>query len=161
MFFTDPVAAFVNIRRALKAAGRLAFVCWRSLEENELDTVPLRASSAYLPARLADPGSAPPFSFARSDTVRGILGAAGFENIEISAHDEEVGSGDLDSMLELTLRVGSLGKILREAPELRALVLEPVRKALAARDGPHGPRLNAAIWLVKAHAPTQPGKTKD
>ena len=161
MFFADPVAAFVNIRRALKAAGRLAFVCWRSLEENELDTVPLRAASAYLPSQLADPGSAPPFSFARSDTVRDILGAAGFENIEISAYDEEVGSGHLDSMLELALRVGSLGKIVREAPELRALVLEPVRKALAARDGPKGPRLNAATWIVKARSPAQRGKTKD
>ena len=29
MFFADPVAAFINIRRSLKRNGRLAFVCWR------------------------------------------------------------------------------------------------------------------------------------
>src|SRR3546814_2320304 len=34
MFFADPVAAFLNIRRGLKPGGRLAFACWRSLEEN-------------------------------------------------------------------------------------------------------------------------------
>ena len=28
MFFTDPAAAFANIRTALKPGGRLAFVCW-------------------------------------------------------------------------------------------------------------------------------------
>jgi len=28
MFFTDPAAAFSNIRRSLKPKGRLAFVCW-------------------------------------------------------------------------------------------------------------------------------------
>jgi SAM-dependent methyltransferase len=49
MFFTDPTAAFVNIRRSLKPNGRLAFVCWRALEENQLDLLPLRAASAHLP----------------------------------------------------------------------------------------------------------------
>src|SRR3546814_2145703 len=33
MFFADPVAAFLNIRRGLKPGGRLAFACWR-LEEH-------------------------------------------------------------------------------------------------------------------------------
>lgn len=154
MFFTDPAATFANIRQALKAGGRVAFVCWRSLEENELDTVPLQAAYPYLPPQSADPSSAPPFSFSKSDAVRDTLSAAGFEDIEISAHDEEVGSGDLDSMLELTLRVGSLGKIVRESPQLRPLVTRPVREALAARDGPKGPMLNAATWIVKARSPT-------
>lgn len=154
MFFADPVAAFTNIRRALKEGGRIAFVCWRSLEENELDTLPLQAAYPYLPPQPEDPSSAPPFSFSKSDTVRDTLSAAGFEDIEISAHDEEVGSGDLDSMLELTLRVGSLGKIVRECPQLRTLVLRPVQEALAARDSPKGPMLNAATWIVKARSPT-------
>ena len=154
MFFADPTAAFINIRRALKAGGRVAFVCWRSLEENELDMVPLQAAYPYLPPQSADPSFAPPFSFSKSDTVRDTLSVAGFEDIEISAYDEEVGSGDLDSMLELTLRVGSLGKIVRESPQLRSLVLRPVQEALAARDGPKGPMLNAAAWIVKARSPT-------
>ena len=33
MFFSDPVAAFANIRASLKPDGRLAFVCWRPLNE--------------------------------------------------------------------------------------------------------------------------------
>jgi SAM-dependent methyltransferase len=37
MFFTDPAAAFSNIRRSIKPNGRLAFVCWRALEKNPLD----------------------------------------------------------------------------------------------------------------------------
>jgi ubiquinone/menaquinone biosynthesis C-methylase UbiE len=49
MFFTDPAAAFINIRRSLRANGRLAFVCWRALEENPLDILPLRVASAHLP----------------------------------------------------------------------------------------------------------------
>src|SRR6185436_3364257 len=49
MFFADPVAAFINIRRSLRPQGRLAFVCWRALEENPLDGLPLTAASAHLP----------------------------------------------------------------------------------------------------------------
>ena len=150
MFFNDPVAAFINIRKALKPGGRLAFVCWRSLQESELDTTPLRAASPHLPQGLPDWSSSASFSFARQEFTHSVLERAGFQNIEISGCDEQVGSGGLESMLELTLRVGSLGRILREAPELRALVHDPVRDMLVARDGPGGPKLNAAIWVVKA-----------
>src|SRR5689334_20742768 len=43
MFFADPVAAFVNLKRALKPGGRLAFVCWRAEAENPVMTVPIAA----------------------------------------------------------------------------------------------------------------------
>ena len=33
MFFVDPAAAFANIRKAAAKDGRLAFVCWRAVEE--------------------------------------------------------------------------------------------------------------------------------
>src|SRR5258707_7653038 len=49
MFFADPLAAFINIRRSLRPKARLAFVCWRALEENPLHILPLSAASAHLP----------------------------------------------------------------------------------------------------------------
>ena len=67
MAFRDPVAAFSNFRRMMKPSGRLAFVCWRSLDENELDLLPLQA--AGLEGRL-DPT---PFSFADSGYIRTTL----------------------------------------------------------------------------------------
>jgi SAM-dependent methyltransferase len=150
-FFADPIAAFTNIRRSLKPDGRLAFVCWRALEENPLDILPLRAASAHLPPQSAqDPDAPGPFAFANSDRVRDILGRAGFEEIEITPHDERVGSGDVDTMLAVCSRVGALGKILRENPALRAAALPAVRSALAAHDGPDGVKLTAAIWVVRA-----------
>jgi SAM-dependent methyltransferase len=154
MFFANPTAAFINIRRSLRSNGRLVFVCWRALEDNPLDILPLRAASAYLPPQPAhDPEAPGPFAFANPDRVRGILERAGFEDIEITAHDEQVGSGDLDTMLAVCSRVGALGKILRENPEFRAATLPAVRSALAAHDGPDGVRLNAATWVVTARAP--------
>ena len=154
MFFTDPVAAFINIRCSLKRNGRLAFLCWRALEDNPLDILPLRAASAHLPPQPThDPDAPGPFAFADPDRVRGILERAGFGEIEITARDELVGSGDLDTMLAVCSRVGTLGKILRENPELRVATLPAVRSALAAHDGPDGVRLNAATWVVTARAP--------
>ncbi len=36
MFFGDPVGAFANIRASLKPGGRLAFVCWRPINEKSV-----------------------------------------------------------------------------------------------------------------------------
>lgn len=153
MFFADPTAAFINIHRSLRPNGRLAFVCWRTLEENPLDSLPLSAAIDHLPPQPAlDPDSPGPFSFADPDRTRGILESTGFVQVEISAHDALVGSGSLDAMLAVCTRVGALGKVLRENPELRAPVLPAVRSALAAHDGPDGVRLNAATWIVTARA---------
>jgi SAM-dependent methyltransferase len=151
MFFADPIAAFVNIRRCLRPNGRLVFVCWRALQDNALDMVPLRAASQHLPPQPEQMPDAPgPFAFADPDRLRSILERAGFKAIEVTAHDEQVGCGDLDGMLAVCSRVGALGKILREDPELRATVLPAVRSALAAYDGPDGVKLNAATWVVTA-----------
>lgn len=151
MFFADPVAAFANIRRSLRPGGRLAFVCWRALEENQLDILPLRAAAPHLPPMSAEsPDATGPFALADAGRVRHILVQAGFGEIAITAHDDPVGSGDLEAMLMVCSRVGALGKILRENPGLRATVLPAVRAALAAHDGPEGVMLNAATWAVTA-----------
>src|ERR1051326_4540411 len=74
MFFADPIAAFVNIRRCLRPNGRLAFVCWRALQDNALDMVPLRAASQHLPPQPEQMPDAPgPFAFADPDRLRSIL----------------------------------------------------------------------------------------
>jgi SAM-dependent methyltransferase len=151
MFFPKPSVAFSNIRRSLRPNGRLGFVCWRTLGENLLDSVPLGAASIHLPPQPAQDSDAPgPFAFANPDRVHRILKAAGFREIEITAYDERVGSGDIDSMLAVCSRVGALGKVLRENPGLQAAALPAVRLALAAHDGPDGVKLKAATWIVTA-----------
>lgn len=144
MAFRDPVAAFSNLRRVMRPSGRLAFVCWRSLAENELDSVPLRAAGLE---RWLDKT---PFSFADPSTIRGTLEAAGFQHIAIQAHDELVSSGDLDAMLKVLLSVGPLGRILRENPKLRAAAEPRVRAALAEQGQSAAIALNAATWVVMA-----------
>jgi SAM-dependent methyltransferase len=154
MFFADPTAAFANIRRALKPGGRLSFVCWRKPDENPIMRLPMEAAGSLVPPPSPPEPDAPgPFAFANPDRVRGILANAGFVDVEITPHDEKVGSGDLATALALALRIGPLGAILRENPGLRDSVLPRVRAALAAHDGPEGPKLDAAVWIVTARSP--------
>ncbi|HEY2753101.1 class I SAM-dependent methyltransferase [Phenylobacterium sp.] len=151
MFFEDPTAAFANIRRALKPGGRLAFVCWRKPDENPIMRLPMEAAASVLPPSPPPVRDAPgPFAFANPDRLRAILAEAGFADVKIAPHDEKVGSGDLETALALALRIGPLGAILREAPDLREEVAPRVRAALAAHEGPKGPMLNAAVWIVMA-----------
>ena len=144
--FGNPIQAFSNLRKAMTPGGRLAFVCWRSLSENELDWLPLRAAGLE---GLAD---MTPFAFEDPDRVRAILRAAGFDEIAVEAHHQNVGSGGLEAMLRVVLMVGPLGRILRENPPLRARAEPLVRRALEAREDGDGVALKAATWIVSARA---------
>jgi SAM-dependent methyltransferase len=153
MFFSDPVAAFVNIRRALAPDGRLVFVCWRPPAENPIMTLPMSAALAHVPPPAPpEPGAPGPFAFADAERVRGILAAAGFKDVTITPHNEKVGGGDLDTVVGLSMRVGPLGGLLRENPDKRDVVIASVREALKAHDGPDGVRLDSATWIVAARA---------
>ncbi|MEU5059775.1 MULTISPECIES: methyltransferase domain-containing protein [unclassified Streptomyces] len=89
MFFADPVAAFANIRRALRPGGRLAFICAAEPERNDW----LRAIAglrAILPvgdfgasAERGTSHSPGMFSLADPDATRGVLSDAGFAGVEV------------------------------------------------------------------------------
>lgn len=155
MFFADPEAAFANLRRALKPGGRMAFVCWRAPSENPIMTLPMAAAAPHLPppAPPSPPGSPGPFAFADPDRVRAILGGAGFTDISLTLHNEKIGGGDLETVLDLSLKVGPLGAMLRENPESAEAAVASVRAALAAHEGPDGVKLDSATWIVTAKAP--------
>jgi hypothetical protein len=119
-------------------------VCWRSLEENELDLIPIRAAGLDIPIDQT------PFRFERRDYLADILQSAGFVQIEIDAFDIEVSCGDLDATMTVLTKVGALGKLLRETPALLPRVEPNVRAALMARAGDGDIRLKAATWIVAA-----------
>jgi ubiquinone/menaquinone biosynthesis C-methylase UbiE len=146
MTFNDPVAAFANFRRILRPSGALAFSCWRSLQENELDRLPLTAAGVQSTVDES------PFSFADPEHIRRTLEAAGFSEIIIQSHDEKVSSGDLDAMTWVLLKVGPLGKIVRETPALRAAAEPLLREALTALGDPSRVQLLASVWIVTAQA---------
>jgi ubiquinone/menaquinone biosynthesis C-methylase UbiE len=72
MFFDDPRAAFANISRALRPAGRLVMMVWQAQERNEWDITIRHSLGATVPSGLPDP-----FSLADPSTVTEILESAG------------------------------------------------------------------------------------
>lgn len=153
MFFADPAAAFANLRRSLKPGGRLAFVCWRPLADNPLLTLPMEAAAQHVaPPPPSEPGAPGPFAFADPQRPRSLLAAAGFADIKVEPYDLPVGGGSLDDALELALRVGPLGSLLRENPDKREPVISAIRARLAEHDGPDGVKLPSATWIVSARA---------
>jgi SAM-dependent methyltransferase len=153
MFFSDPVAAFVNIRKSLKPFGRLAFVCWRSPNQNPWMQAPLQAALPLLPPLApSDPMAPGPFAFADSSRVRSILADAGYRSVTINPFDADIGGADLDQALKLALRIGPLGRALREHPEFASKVSEAVRDLLSKHLTSNGVRMAAAVWIVLASA---------
>ena len=146
MAMDDPVAAFSNFRRMTRIGGRLGFVCWRTLEENELDLLPLQSSGLEMAIDRT------PVGFERTDFVVDLLQSSGFRQIAVEALDVHVSSGDLDAMTNVLTKVGPLGKLLREAPALLSDAEPKVRAALAARVDGKDVRLKAATWIVTAIA---------
>lgn len=155
MFFADPVAAFTNLRAALRPGGRLGFVCWRAMADNPWSTAPLTAALPLLPSPPPPPvpGAPGPFAFADGDRVRQILADAGFADITVTPHDEPmVLAGDgFEATVDTTLQIGPLGHALAGAPpELRAAVRAAVRDVLARHLGPRGVTLMSGTWQVHA-----------
>jgi SAM-dependent methyltransferase len=155
MFFADPVAAFANLKKALKPGGRLAFVCWRSFDENDLMRAPLDAALPFIPPPApSDPTAPGPFAFADPERIRAILTGAGFAEVRVTPFDAMIGGGDVDNALTLALRIGPLGATLRENPDLVPVVTDTVREALVKRQSADGRvLLPAAVWIVQATRP--------
>lgn len=154
MFFSDPAAAFANIRKALKSGGRLAFVCWRPLALNGWMTIPLSAGLKHIDAQpqIPDPHAPGPFAFADPGRVCGILEGAGFGEVAIEPRDFLIGGNPLDEAADLAMRVGPLSRLLAEHPDRREAVVATLRETLSAHVGEDGVRMPGAVWIVTARA---------
>ena len=157
MFFGDPVSAFANLRRALRASGRLVFVCCRTPAENGYITAAVRTALPLLPAGAVPvPGPDQPgmFSFADPARVRRILEGAGFREVELTAHDEPMrlaGPGGAADAADFSIQFGPLTRVLDEvAPARRSEILAAITETYRQLEGPEGVVLPGAFWIVAA-----------
>jgi hypothetical protein len=116
---------------------------------------PLNAARSFLPPpATADPLAPGPFALADANRLQSILKEAGFARVAIDPFDMLIGSGDVESTLALTLKVGPLGAALRETPHLKDTIANAVRDALTRYVTPGGVLMPAAVWIVLAHNTT-------
>ncbi|WP_208603162.1 hypothetical protein [Rhizobium mongolense] len=86
------------------------------------------------------------------EDVRGILEVVGSQEITIQSHDEKVSSDDLDAMTWELLKVGPLGKPIRENPALQVAAGPLLREALAAL----GDLSRCSFWLPSGSRQREP-----
>jgi SAM-dependent methyltransferase len=149
MFFVDPVAAFANIGRTLRAGGRLAFVCPQQVSGNDWYRVPMTALQGHEPSD----GDSAMFSLADPTRVHDVLAEAGFDDIAADPLHVALRFGpDLADAVGFFLNSGPVRALL----ERRSAHLTPeaARRTLTSTLRPYaqagGVRLDGAHWLVTA-----------
>ncbi|MGF6416620.1 SAM-dependent methyltransferase [Stenotrophomonas sp. AN71] len=152
MFFDDTRVAFANLHRAARPGAGLRFVAWRGANENPFMTTAERAvgDELELPPRI--PGAPGQFAFADGERVRHLLQASGWRQVEVVAVDLPCSIAREDLPIYVG-QLGPLGQALRSMPEARAeRLLSTALAAFAPFIEGDRVRVDAACWLVRAHA---------
>ncbi len=157
MFFVEPAAAFANIRKAAAPGARLAFVCWRKVDENEWSMRPWLTAKQFVPGhKEAEPNAPGPFAFADKERTRGILAEAGFRDIAIEPFNGymRLGASAEYAAVQLTSLMGPTSRALKNVDEAtRAKARDAIAKRMAEFQG-GAPDIapGTACWLVSAKA---------
>ena len=154
MFFADPVAAFAHLASFAAPSARMAFTCFRSVDENAW----ARGLGELLPGGPGappPPGQPGPFAFADEAHVRGILDDAGWHDVSFDAVDFSYIAGEGGDAVEDALSYFLvIGPAARAAAGLdagaRAVFVERLREFLAQHLHAGEVALGAGAWLVRA-----------
>ncbi len=153
MFFADPVAAFGNIRGAMKSGGRLLLAVFRSGSENPWATAVVAAISHLVPPP-PPPGPEDPRQFSWSDPARvqRILGGAGFRNVVLRPLDLSFHLGaDAAEAAEFATFIGQGARMLQGQPgETVHAARGVLQDFFKQHEGPSGVSLPGALWLISA-----------
>jgi SAM-dependent methyltransferase len=152
MFFGDPGAAFANIRRSLRPAGRLVMMVWQAPEQNEWEVAIRRSLAGPGEAVAVAPGSPDPFSLADPAAVTEILEAARFADIAFTDVREPVYYGpDVAAALDWVRGFTSTSQALEGLdPAAASAAIRRLREALAAHMRDDGVWFGSRAWIVTA-----------
>jgi SAM-dependent methyltransferase len=147
MFFADPAAAFANISRALRPAGRLVMMVWQAHERNEWEVTIRHSLGATVPSGLPDP-----FSLADPPAVTELLEGAGFGDVTFTDVSEPVYYGpDVDAAMDWVRGFAYTREILRQLdPTAAERAVGRLREALATHFSDDGVWFNSRAWVVTA-----------
>jgi SAM-dependent methyltransferase len=152
MFFADPVAAFANIGRTLRPAGRLVMMVWQAHERNEWDVAIHNALTQPAAAEAVEPEAPDPFSLADPPTVEAILQTAGFTDVTFSDVQQPVHYGpDVASALDWVRGFSCTNEVLTHLdPAAASTALARLQEALLAHLSDDGVWFDSCAWIVTA-----------
>jgi ubiquinone/menaquinone biosynthesis C-methylase UbiE len=157
MFFENPIAAFTNMRQSLKPNGKLNFVCWSALEENEFFILPLKIVLKYLNKPLPNPSKAPgPLAFSNKPYLLKILQSSEFKNIKIKTVKTEMLNFDpVKEQVRFFNKMGLAAQMKKEASfdiEIHEKIDQELEIELMKRTDANGTSLKATVYYVSANA---------
>ncbi|WP_046776980.1 class I SAM-dependent methyltransferase [Streptomyces yangpuensis] len=151
-FFTDPVAAFANLHRALRPGGRLAFICAAEAEANEW-LAALASLGGILPlggfGKAGGPGM---FSLTDPGRIRDLLSAGGFDGVDVR-RVEAAGKWGADAADAAAFLLDSgPGRHLLDqvTPPAQDTARRALTSALVRHEADGGVWLRSSSWLVTA-----------
>ena len=155
MFFDDPVAAFSNIRKALRPQARLAFCCWQSMKENDWTRIPLQAALQHIsPPERPHPHAPGPFAFADSQRVQGILQDSGFSDVAVHSFAMDMRFGEAPTLQQSVRELAMIGPVSRlladQEPEVMERVFASMEEVLSPYYQEGVLSLPGAIWFITA-----------
>ena len=153
MFFSDPVAAFANLRRCTRPGGRIGFVSWQSLKDNPW----FGAASNVLYETVGlswpqpDPQTPGVFSLADPDLVRRILQDAGWQDVEVRPMVTELvlDSEQVEERLASALKWAP-AEFTAASAEVREQGAQRAREAILSFERDGAVRFDQAILVVTA-----------
>lgn len=151
MFFSDPIKAFANLRRAASDDAALRCVTWRGATENPFMTTAERAAAPLLPDIPArEPGGPGQFAFAEPRRVTDILERSGWADIHLEPLDVPCAFPETQLVPYFT-QLGPLGRVFPQAgAQTRRQIIDKVRAAFAPYVSGGEVRFEAACWRVAA-----------
>jgi SAM-dependent methyltransferase len=156
MFFTDPVAAFSNLRSATRIGGRLVITVWSQLFAAGLFAIPYTVATTTL-HRLEVPYRDFPadgilFSLGRPGLAQSVLEAAGWTDVEVSVDNRPLHlPPDAHVAAKLTLAAGPVQMILEgQSDSVRAEVEEALVADFDHRRETSGISLPAGFLVASA-----------
>ncbi|MBT6095508.1 MAG: class I SAM-dependent methyltransferase [Rhodospirillaceae bacterium] len=162
MFFSNPVAAMRNMRKAMKPGAAMTHIVWRRPEDNPWLSMAKEIVLRHLPApgdgaRSCGPG---PFSMANEEMVGGMMKSAGYEDIKFERVDAPVLVGrTVQDAIDFQLAIGPAGEVFREAgreaeqkrPQIEAALGEAIEKQ---KQDAEGIIMDSSSWVISARNPS-------
>jgi len=160
MFFADPVAAYTNLRRALKPGARAVLAAWCPMSDNLWAALPASVGAEILgPAEPPPPGTPGPFAWADTAIFRPIFERSGFTGLKWEAVPITMTTGvagdapPAERAAVMLMTIGPLARRLKEYPsEIRPRVAERLVQVLEPHVSDGWVRLSGKIWLIRARA---------
>jgi SAM-dependent methyltransferase len=150
MFAVDPAAAVAELKRVLKAGGRVAVSVWGAKAENPWLALVMDGLAEQLGFEVPPPNMPGPFALADSEALGALFRDAGFTDVEVTTADSPLVATSFDAWWNRTQSLAgpAAGIIERLPADVKAALTARLRELAApyaTADGLEFPGLTLVV----------------